>query len=535
MVAGFATLPLRAIQAIGNIGGKIWSAIAGGFATVVSNIGNVVTSIFNQWHRLSGLFTFFRDNVINPIRDFFGHVGLALIGAFANVTTAISNVWNTLKGIFKAPIAFLVNVVYDQGIVPVWNFVMGLLGQNSRKLHTLAFNSGGLVPGGGPDKDTVPAMLSPGEFVMSRKSVEYFGRAFFEKVNRNGQSRTPLELKRGGFVNPTNTAMGFTRAQAGKPYDHSGTSRGPGTMDCSMAQSTLIHYIYGQNPWSRIFATGYARSALPNYGFVRGSFGSPNDEKYGYILGVRPTSGSHIGHVIGQIGGMTYESTPPVIRVGAHSYPSSKPDHYYLAGYPQFSFGKKGGTPVSGASSGLLGVISGAAGAVSNFVTNAAGQLIDVVTVLPQIVSKTKDMIGKIVGFPQREGEWSSAGFGVAKVIGKGVIKEVAKDAASLIPGVGPAVGALLNFGGGGIVPGRPGDPRLAILHGGEQVVNPFAAFGTTARGIAPGVGGRWQGTVYPATTSTGAPINVTVHEAGNAEATATRVVNQVIGKVRAR
>ena len=30
------------------------------------------------------------------------------------------------------------------------------------------YNKGGLVPGGGPNKDTVPAMLTPGEFVMSR-------------------------------------------------------------------------------------------------------------------------------------------------------------------------------------------------------------------------------------------------------------------------------------------------------------------------------------------------------------------------------
>ena len=36
-------------------------------------------------------------------------------------------------------------------------------------------NGGGIVPGSGPNKDTVPAMLTPGEFVMSRGAVQNIG------------------------------------------------------------------------------------------------------------------------------------------------------------------------------------------------------------------------------------------------------------------------------------------------------------------------------------------------------------------------
>ena len=44
---------------------------------------------------------------------------------------------------------------------------------------------GGVVPGSG-NKDTVPAMLTPGEFVMSKGAVEKFGRGAMESMNAMG-------------------------------------------------------------------------------------------------------------------------------------------------------------------------------------------------------------------------------------------------------------------------------------------------------------------------------------------------------------
>jgi hypothetical protein len=43
--------------------------------------------------------------------------------------------------------------------------------------------NGGIVPGGGPNKDTVPAMLAPGEFVMSRGAVQKYGAGMLGSMN----------------------------------------------------------------------------------------------------------------------------------------------------------------------------------------------------------------------------------------------------------------------------------------------------------------------------------------------------------------
>jgi len=42
---------------------------------------------------------------------------------------------------------------------------------------------GGMVPGKGPNKDTVPAMLAPGEFVMSRGAVQKYGAGMLGSMN----------------------------------------------------------------------------------------------------------------------------------------------------------------------------------------------------------------------------------------------------------------------------------------------------------------------------------------------------------------
>ena len=50
----------------------------------------------------------------------------------------------------------------------------------------LGYNKGGFVDGGGPNRDTVPAMLSPGEFVMSRGAVQRYGKSTLESMNSVG-------------------------------------------------------------------------------------------------------------------------------------------------------------------------------------------------------------------------------------------------------------------------------------------------------------------------------------------------------------
>ena len=65
-------------------------------------------------------------------------------------------------------------------------------------------NGGGRVPGRGLNKDTVPAMLTPGEFVMSRGAVDKFGADTLESMNAMG-----------GGTNIPKRSSGITYASGG--------------------------------------------------------------------------------------------------------------------------------------------------------------------------------------------------------------------------------------------------------------------------------------------------------------------------------
>ena len=67
-----------------------------------------------------------------------------------------------------------------------------------RDLGALPRNDGGLIPGGGPNKDTVPTLLTRGEFVMNRDATNRIGVGTLNALNDN-------QYFAKNFSNPSNT------------------------------------------------------------------------------------------------------------------------------------------------------------------------------------------------------------------------------------------------------------------------------------------------------------------------------------------
>ena len=66
---------------------------------------------------------------------------------------------------------------------------------------TLPFNKGGIVPGAG-NRDTIPAMLTPGEFVITKSSAQALGMPMLNALN---EGKFPvaqdMPTARGGIMN----------------------------------------------------------------------------------------------------------------------------------------------------------------------------------------------------------------------------------------------------------------------------------------------------------------------------------------------
>ena len=69
----------------------------------------------------------------------------------------------------------------------------------TKEVEPEPMREGGMVPGKGPNKDTMPAMLAPGEFVMSRGAVQKYGAGMLGSMNAAGGG-TNRPIKKNGVT-----------------------------------------------------------------------------------------------------------------------------------------------------------------------------------------------------------------------------------------------------------------------------------------------------------------------------------------------
>ncbi|MFE3657282.1 phage tail tape measure protein [Streptomyces sp. NPDC059165] len=108
--------------------------------------------------------------VFNALKSAIGLVGKS----FDTARAAIKIAWDKIKSIARGPVEFVINTVYNKGLVGVWNKVAGAFG--APKLPAYKFATGGPVFGAGTEtSDDVPAWLSRNEHVWTAKEVRGAG------------------------------------------------------------------------------------------------------------------------------------------------------------------------------------------------------------------------------------------------------------------------------------------------------------------------------------------------------------------------
>ncbi|MFE1104149.1 phage tail tape measure protein [Nocardiopsis alba] len=148
-----------AFRGIGAVVSWAWtSVIRPVFSAIRGFISNTLGPAFLWIHRtivlpvfngirtaISTAWSWIRDNAFTPMRS-----GISKVGdAFEAGKRAIKTAWTGIKDAAKAPVRFLVNTVYNKGVVPMWNKVAGLVGADELKTLRLpeGFARGGILPG----------------------------------------------------------------------------------------------------------------------------------------------------------------------------------------------------------------------------------------------------------------------------------------------------------------------------------------------------------------------------------------------------
>lgn len=153
--------------------------------TMWNGVSSKVTSVFST---ISGKISTFKTNMTN---------------AFSLLKTGIGTIWDGVKGKISAPVKWVVQHVYNDGIRKMWNTIAGKISSKiTLPAIPLGFNTGGVVPGTGT-RDTVPAMLTPGERILSTKQVAKLGghRAIDamlgqDQPTKTGGNPTPAQERR---------------------------------------------------------------------------------------------------------------------------------------------------------------------------------------------------------------------------------------------------------------------------------------------------------------------------------------------------
>lgn len=186
-------------RAIGSLIRWVWTSVIKPALNALVSFFRVVLApvfrwIYNSvikpvWNAIGTAIKWVWNNAIKPTFNALKSAVGTVSGAFKVAVDAIKKVWDKLKGVAKAPVAFVVNTVFNKGIVGVWNAVAKLVPGVDKLNEIKGFATGGIYPGYTPGRDVGLAAVSGGEAIMRPEFTKAVGEDFINSSNaaaRNG-------------------------------------------------------------------------------------------------------------------------------------------------------------------------------------------------------------------------------------------------------------------------------------------------------------------------------------------------------------
>lgn len=157
-----------------------WNAVKAGAEFMWGGIQQIFSWIQTGWNALGTAIRWVVDNVVKPAFDAIKGALQSVWDFFGTVVSGIGTAWDKLKGFVATPINFVINTVWNNGLLKAWNTIAGFLPglKQMSPLAPVKFAEGGSVPlsaGAKRGKDSVHALLMPDEHVWDVNDVRKSG------------------------------------------------------------------------------------------------------------------------------------------------------------------------------------------------------------------------------------------------------------------------------------------------------------------------------------------------------------------------
>ncbi|MCX4858956.1 hypothetical protein [Streptomyces canus] len=187
---------------------ELWSVVSGAWSTFYNGQRNAIlgawtwvrnsftglkTSIMNTWSSMWTGAVSKVTSIFSTLRSKIADFKTSMLNSVKAMRDGIGSLWSGIQSKFAGPVKWVISNVYNNGLRKMWNSIAGKINSKiSLPTISLGFSQGGVVPGKRSNTDSVPAMLAPGERILSNGQVDQLGghRAIDAMLGKDRPTKT---------------------------------------------------------------------------------------------------------------------------------------------------------------------------------------------------------------------------------------------------------------------------------------------------------------------------------------------------------